>query len=77
MTYAEEIDAALDEDIASLTKRLRSLYAGGERLKPVTSVPRVIMEEDEDDERFSETYQRMQEQKGACAKSGAAYQHHK
>ncbi len=48
MTYAEEIDAALDEDIASLTKRLRGLYAGGERLKPVTSVPRVIMEEDED-----------------------------
>lgn len=47
MTYAEEIDAALDEDIASLTKRLRGLYAGGERLKPVTFVPRVIMEEDE------------------------------
>lgn len=76
MTYEEEIDAALDEDIASLTKRLRGLYAGGERLKPVTFVPRVRME-DEDDERFSETYQRMQEQKGACAKSGAAYQHHK
>lgn len=48
MTYAEEIDAALDEDIESLTKRLRGLYAGGERLKPVTFVPRVIMEEDED-----------------------------
>lgn len=48
MTYAEEIDAALDEDIESLTKRLRGLYAGGERLKPVTSVPRVIMEEDEE-----------------------------
>lgn len=48
MTYAEEIDAALDEDIASLTKRLRGLYAGGEMLKPVTFVPRVIMEEDED-----------------------------
>lgn len=48
MTYAEEIDAALDEDIASLTKRLRGLYAGGEMLKHVTFVPRVIMEEDEE-----------------------------
>lgn len=48
MTYAEEIDAALDEDIASLTKRLRGLYAGGEMLKHVTFVPRVVMEEDED-----------------------------
>ncbi len=50
MTYAEEIDAALDEDIASLTKRLRGLYAGGDRLKPVAFVPRLIMEEENEDE---------------------------
>ena len=48
MTYEEECDAALDEDIASMTKRLRGLYAGGERLKLVTFVPRLVMEEDED-----------------------------
>ena len=50
MTYAEEIDAALDEEIASMTKRLRGLYAGGNSLRNVAVVPQLIMEEDEGQE---------------------------
>ena len=50
MTYAEEIDPALDEDIASLTKRLRGLYAGGNSLRNVAVVPQLIMEEEDERE---------------------------
>lgn len=33
MTFAEECDAALNEEIDSLIYELRSLYAGGKMLK--------------------------------------------
>lgn len=35
MTYIEECYEALDEEITGMIKRLRSLYAGGERFKEV------------------------------------------